>query len=201
MISDLCGEYPWQLVALLQELIGIDMGWKNVKKSYNIEHIVQVRDGKILIGSSYIPDLIRISFDGKVEWGNLGPSDNEDLSRYWKEITDNLPKLKELIDSPDNFEKSLPVYTEEGGVIVEKYCEEYGWPNLTHDGLLMYGNVFFKDKDDAIKKAKSSTKLYIEMLEKLLDEKEDDICSLKIDISEQMSQLEKLERDYPEVKD
>ena len=177
------------------------MGWKNVKEYYDIGHIVQVRNKRIEIGSSYISDLIRVSFDGNVLWGNLGPSENDDLERYYKEMTSDVPKLKELINAPDTFERSLPVYTEEGGEIVEKYCEEYGWPNVTHDGLLMYENVFFKDKNEVIKQAKSSSKSYIQMLERLLEDKKSEIYDLEEDLSDQIAQLEKLEKDYPEIKD
>jgi len=40
------------------------MGWKNLKEHFRIGHIVQCRDGVILIGSGYVSDLIKVSLDG-----------------------------------------------------------------------------------------------------------------------------------------
>jgi hypothetical protein len=39
------------------------MGWKAFKKHFNIEYIVQIRDGKLLIGSPYISELVAISLE------------------------------------------------------------------------------------------------------------------------------------------
>ena len=43
------------------------MGWKNVKEHYRIEHQVQVRAGRICIGSPYISEIIVIGADGMLD--------------------------------------------------------------------------------------------------------------------------------------
>lgn len=68
------------------------MAWKNIKDHYRIGHIVQIRNGLITIGSSFVHDLIRVTLDGKVSWGNLGASKNDDLARYYAEMTADLWK-------------------------------------------------------------------------------------------------------------
>ena len=123
------------------------MGWKKVKEHYRIEHIVCVEDGQILIGSPYIHDIIRISPSGVVI---KSCRDNEDLKRYMREFEQDPQKLSQLIKEPDQFEASLTVYTYEPGEVIEKQCEVLGWPNVTHDGEIMYENTFSTDKEEEI---------------------------------------------------
>ncbi len=128
------------------------MGCKLVKEHYKIKHIVHITDKGMCIGSPYIHDIIVIGLDGTI----IKPYDSkssEDLVRYQSEMMADKEKLKSLIAEPDTFEKSLPVYTYDGGEIIEKQCEEYEWPNITHDGQLMYDNTFFSDRVKAIEKA------------------------------------------------
>lgn len=61
------------------------MGWKNVKEHYRIEHIVHVRDGAVVIGSPYVPEIIRATPDGKAVWAtvlNRRKGEGEELDRY-----------------------------------------------------------------------------------------------------------------------
>ena len=68
------------------------MGLKKLIEKYNIKHLVQKRNDNICIGSEYIPDIIVISFDGKIikkyKNGDYddGWSINEDLKRYQEEL-------------------------------------------------------------------------------------------------------------------
>lgn len=129
------------------------MGWKAVKDAYNIEHIVEVDDGNILISSDYLHGIIKIDPKLKtIEWGTLGERQYGDLARYWCDLHADLDKLWQLADAKDEFSTSLPVYSYSDGKIIEDYCEEYGWPNVTHTGKLMYDNVFFSSRNDAIKR-------------------------------------------------
>lgn len=131
------------------------MGCKNVKQYYEIKHIVCMTDKGMCIGSPYIHDIIVIQKDGTIT-KKYNSNSNDDLKRYQSEMLADKIKLAELINSPDVFENSLPVYTYDGGEVIEKQCGEYGWPNITHDGCLMYDNVFFKDRAGAVKKAKEN---------------------------------------------
>ncbi|MDR2009934.1 MAG: hypothetical protein LBQ22_05585 [Bacteroidales bacterium] len=140
------------------------MGYKNVEKHYDIKHIVAVHNKReyggrcICIGSPYIHDIIVIRIkdakivkqykDGKY---NDGWSTNEDLARYNEAIKADEQNgvLAKLIDTPDTVIEYLPVFTIEKGCVVSDVCEEYGWPNTTHSGEIMYNNTYFKTRKEA----------------------------------------------------
>lgn len=176
------------------------MGWKNIKNHYQIKHIVQVRGGRIGIGSSMIHDLIRISFDGVVSWGNLGPAtQNDDLMRIFKAMESNPAELKKLLDAPDSFVRSLPVWTYDGAEIIEKSCEEYGWPNCTHDGLLMYENAFFSNRLEVVEFAMRNAWARVKHGLCRLEEIKDQLKKTTEMLQEDVAALAKLELDYPDV--
>ena len=134
------------------------MGWKSVKEHYQIGHYVTVdRDKGICIGSPYVHDLIVIGFDGVVK-KPPARTHNDELDRYLREFDADRELLKQLILQEDKFEKSLPVWTYFGSRIVEKFCEEYGWPNVTHDGLMMYDNTFSKYRAVIVRAAYANAK-------------------------------------------
>lgn len=127
------------------------MGWKNVKNHYRIEHFVHLRNGNLCIGSPYIPDIIVVQPDGtllKVE-----RSASADLQRYQNDIKADPATFQQLMQEPDQFDASITVYTYADGQILTQQCEEPGWPNVTHDGQLMYENTHFTDRAMCIEKA------------------------------------------------
>lgn len=132
------------------------MGFKAVKKYYDIEHIVAVYDKRdfggpcICIGSPYIHNIIVIRIaDAKVVKGY--ERGNDDLVRYYTAIKEDEKNgiLRELIDTPDVFIRNLPVFTIKDWAVVADCCEEYGWPNTTNSGYIMYENTFFKTREEA----------------------------------------------------
>lgn len=131
------------------------MGWKNVKEYYRIDHQVEVTDEGICIGSPYVHAIIVISLDGVLVKED-DRTMNEKLSRYQAEMKDDPVKLRELVVSADTFAASVPVYTYQGADVIQKQCEQLGWPNVTHDGAMMYENTFFPNRDDAFKAAQSN---------------------------------------------
>lgn len=168
------------------------MGWKNVKEHYRINHIVQVREDKgICIGSPYIHDLIVIGFDGsfiKKDDGRV----NEDLRRYQTEMLANMPKLKELVESPDTFEKSITIWTYDGGKIIEKQCEVPEWPNVTHDGEMIYENTFSVDRSKVIKWAKKNAELWLKRYVEVVQEAKQRVVELETEMAEAQAAVEKL---------
>lgn len=132
------------------------MGFQAVRKYYDIKHIVAVYDKRdfggpcICIGSPYIHDIIviRIS-DAKVVKGY--ERGNDDLGRYYAAIKEDEKNgiLRGLIDTPDVFTRNLPVFTIKDWAVVADYCEEYGWPNTTNSGYIMYENTYFKTREEA----------------------------------------------------
>ena len=131
------------------------MGWKNVKEHYGIGHIVQVVPGEgICIGSGYVHDLILIREDLSVRRHEL-VGRGEPFDGWVRQMEADKGKLRELIETPDKFAASIPVFTYDyDGNITEKRCEEPGWPNATHDGFLMYENTFSTDRAEVVGWAK-----------------------------------------------
>ena len=173
------------------------MAWKNIKDHYRIEHIVRMQDGVIKIGSGYVPDLISVTLDGVVSWGSMGECKNEDIARYYSEMTSDLGKLRELIAAPDTFKRNLRVFTYKGSQIIEKQCEEYAWPNVTHDGLVMYANSYSPDKAKVVEWAKKNAECGIEWKQRRIAELKADLVKMKTLLSESKTDLEKLEADFP----
>lgn len=129
------------------------MGWKRVKEVYGIDHIVKVEGDDLKIGSGYIGDLITVHSDGCLTVNSIVERGEGELDRIRREMEADPKRLASLISAPDSFSESLPVWTYEDGRIIELACEEYGWPNVTHDGRLMYENLFFDRRDQAVEAA------------------------------------------------
>lgn len=176
------------------------MGWKNVKKHYGIEggnRIVQVVDGEIHIGVGYIQDLMKISASGElIKKDDL--LNSEDFARYARAMEADPQKLRELVLASDTFEQSITVYTYDGGRILEKQCEEPGWPNVTHDGRLMYENTYSTSKAEVVEWARKNAIAGVSFGERKLAQAEADLASARAWLAEQQEDLAKLDRDFPE---
>jgi hypothetical protein len=178
------------------------MGWKNVKEHYRIGHIVCVTEKGICIGSPYIHDLLVIAADGKsIVKPYTERRSNEDLWRYQKEMDADMGKLFELVVNPDTFEQSVTVWTYNGGEIIEKKCEEPGWPNVTHDGELMHENTFSTDRAKVVGWAKRDAKLGVEMFRERLQEKRTEFLEWEVRLRQEEENVRKLAADFPEVKE
>lgn len=183
------------------------MGWKNVKEHYRIEHIVHIKDewhefercktgNKLLcIGSPLCHDLITVNlttrkFEDKLSARSRGG----ELQRYWDEMQADVDKLFSLIEVPDTFERSIPVFTFEDGDILEKRCEELDWPNVTHDGDIM-NNRFHETRAAAVEHAISNAEAGIENITQCIAERERETEKMRDRLSQYKSNLEKLKSD------
>lgn len=156
------------------------MGWKSVKEAYDIDHIVKMEDGKLQIGSGYVGDLITVHPDASVTVNSIVTGNDGELSRIRRDLEADPARLQHLLNAKDRFDASLPVWTYEEGNLLELQCEEHGWPNVTHDGRLMYENTFFEKRDHAIRAAIKNGEYAVkgwtetvEYTEKELEEKRD----------------------------
>lgn len=175
------------------------MGWKNVKEHYRIGHSVHITDEGLCIGSSYVHDLIVVSLEGVVvkRWDGS----NEDLRRYLREFDADQAKLRRLIESPDEFSTSIPVYTYEGAEIIEKQCEEPGWPNVTHDGCLMHDNAFSNNKDTVVKWAKQNATAGASMTKDTVSRLREQLTEVERDLAQCHADLATLNATYPKGDD
>lgn len=174
------------------------MGWKAVKEHYRIVHIVHVKDQGICIGSPYINDIMLIDRGGRLVKRYEGNS-NKDLMRYQQEMDADPDTLRRLVEAADEFEKSVTVYTYEGGDIIEKRCEQLGYPHVTHDGELMYENTFSADKQYIIARAKLNAKAGIDGWGRTVSETEQRLSEQRALLAAEEAALAKLEAMYPEA--
>lgn len=87
--------------------------------------------------------------------------------------------FSDLLASDDIFEASIPVYTWNGAEIIERYCEETGWPNVTHDGDLMYENQYSTDRSTVIEWARQNAILRAKRLADDVQEAEERLRELR----------------------
>lgn len=171
------------------------MGWKNVKDHYRIGHIVHVKDHGICIGSPYISDIIVIDPSGKII--KRLERAHGDLGRYQSEMDADREKLRRLIEAPDEFARSIPVYTYQDDRIIEKRCEEPGWPNVTHDGELMYENTHSTDKQEVIAWAKRNAQHGVSMFRADIRDAEQKLQELRAQLAEEERIVASLAALYP----
>lgn len=176
------------------------MGIKNIKLHYGINHNIEINDKGICIGSAFIHDIIVVKPNGVCvqRYDNSG---NKDLSRYQAEIDANPSLFKELFERPDEFTNSIPVYTYSGSTIIEKFCEKVGWPNTTHDGLMMYENMYSTDKNTVVAWAKNSANLKFNCYLTRIEDVKKNLQELEEVKASAESDLKSLEAEYPSVKD
>ena len=127
------------------------MGWKLFKQHYGIEANVEIEKGLVCIGTGYI-DLLKVSMDGQIEYAHQMGTDHK-IYLVQQAIKADPETAARLLKAEDTFERSIRVYTYEGAEILEKFCEEEGYPNVTHDGLMMYVREFSSDRNEIIQRA------------------------------------------------
>ena len=175
------------------------MGWKSVKEHYRIGHIVQVTDEGICIGSGYIHNLIVIGMDGRIKKADVNA--NADLQRYHAEMQADPATLRALVQAPDTFAESTPVFTYADGAVLEKTCECLGWPNVTHDGALMYENTFSPDLATTVARAKKDAALKLRYAEEAVADAELKLARWKDALAAAERDAAALARAYPQDDD
>lgn len=145
------------------------MGWKNVRDHYRIEHIVKLIDGTMHIGSPLVGSLVTVTPDGEATV-NKAFTGSAEIHRYCDDINADPNMFMRLMASDDVFAASIPVYTWDGGRIVEQLCEEFGWPNVTHDGDLMYQNTHFLEREEALQYARRDAHAKVATLQETVEE-------------------------------
>jgi hypothetical protein len=176
------------------------MGWKTVKKHYGIEDTFAFYPGKgFCIGNQYVHDLIVVEPETRAVLipGVYGPASLPAPFRaYWEAIQADLETFWSLMDAEDRFDASIPVYSAQDGKVLELYCEEYGWPNQTHDGRIIHENTIFLDRTAALRQgleeAKMREQLHMEQYARLksrLSDLETEIRNANDDVTYYVRQL------------
>lgn len=191
------------------------MGWKNVRDHYRISHTVQIREEYIRSGDGFIVEecicigsdyrYLVIGLDGEIKHP-YGPPllIAEDLVRNRQEMAADPATLRALVQSPDTFSTSIPVYTFKGGVILEKWCEtlepsntQPEMPNITHDGFLMYEHRYSTDKAKVVEWAKRNSNKEIAYYLQLVHQLEKKLAAARTELAQHQANRSQLESQYP----
>lgn len=172
------------------------MGWKNIKDTYRITHQVTVEDNTICIGSPMVHDLARID----MATGDI--QENQTFSGFLEKtypflLSADPGYLRQLIDKPDVFKNDITVYTFEDGSILECQCEEPGYPNVTHDGQLMYENRFSTDRSQVVAWAKKDLECWYRNLGERIERLQSDIDEALDEHARVARKVRDLEAQYP----
>lgn len=152
------------------------MGWKNIRDHYRIGHIVKIVAGDVHVGSAYIGDLLIIRSDGSLSKRDEHWS-RGDLARYQEEIDADPDLFAKLLAQPDAFGALTAVYTWEDGAVIERACEETGWPNVTTDGHLMHDNRYTTDPREALERGRRDAAAAVETYARIVAEAEAELDS------------------------
>lgn len=174
------------------------MGWKALKEKFSITHHVQIENNHVCIGSGFVSDIVTID----MQTGAL--EENEALSgflrQYYPALRETTPQeLLALIQAPDEFTAAVPVFVYENGAIVEKLCETPGWPNVTHDGRMMFDNTYSTDKRQVVAWAKNNAAIEIQCREEGLVRREKELEEARGLLADARRRQEALESTYPDI--
>lgn len=175
------------------------MGWKAIKDTFSIKHVVHVNDNFVcIIGSPLVPKIVWIDpVTGKVNYESdfgLGLVKEQ----YPALFRADPEYLLALLNKEDAFDVSIPVYVYQDGLIVEKFCEATEWPNVTHDGVIMYENEYYTDKQEAIASAKNMADMDVASTIKHVEQAEKDLAALKSQLVWKKAEQLALNVNYPD---
>ncbi len=173
------------------------MGWKALVKHFNIDAQVAIWENTLVIGTGYVSDLATLDLTN----GRL--SENSTFPGF---IEKNAPDLLKASpeerlaqwQKPDQFTQNITVYTySDDGEILEKLCEVEGYPNLTHDGCLMYVNRFSSDLDQVVEWARSNANARVEMAERDVASCESKLTAYQAELAAGKEAQSRFNKRYP----
>lgn len=173
------------------------MGFKAFKEHFRInDHIVSVHKEVISIGSEYVSNLVGIDMQtGAVL---INETFSGFLAQKYPEILNSTNEERlALIQIEDQFSKSIPVYASCNGQVIEKQCEELGFPNVTHDGEIMYQNTHYANKADAVEYARKDLHYRIKNYEESVADLEAKLAEKKAKLAESKKLMEEFNNTYP----
>jgi hypothetical protein len=174
------------------------MGWKKLKECFEIGHIVQVTKEGICIGSGYVSDLVT------VDPSTGAVAEHSTFSGFLKRecpalLAASAEEVLQAINAEDKFTAAITVYTYEGSKIIEKLCEEPGWPNVTHDGELMYENRFSTDKETVVQWAKRNAALGVKFAKEAVADAEKALSERQAYLAQCEAENAEINAAYPDV--
>jgi len=154
----------------------------------NPGYTISNQEEYISVGSSLCHDLISVdkkTLKIKYALDTFGKGrkaiQNEKLEFIWDKLHELVTngKIKEIIEKDDVIKNPLPVFTYSVNGIVETYTDEYGYPNVTISGEIMYANTYFKTKKEAAKAAIEEFSAGVELANRRIKDIETDLQKQK----------------------
>lgn len=128
------------------------MGHKTFRDRFGGGYIVQKeKSGNIVIGSGFVHNLITVTPDFKILKNGIVSEDGEPYRIYLALVdAKQSGELERSLSCEETYSSLNDVYIPEDGRVIKKQCEEFGWPNTTIDGRIMYENTSFKTRREAL---------------------------------------------------
>ncbi|MDR1230040.1 MAG: hypothetical protein LBK61_01425 [Spirochaetaceae bacterium] len=168
----------------------------------NPGYIIHDNGKCVCVGSSMCNDLISVdkqTLEIKYALDTFHEGRKSIRDEILRQIWDRLHELVEnggiqdIINGKDEIENPLPVFIADDGMIRESVTDKYGWPNTTADGELMYDNVCFPARKQAVKRGiedmKAAGDIHLRTIRELSQRLSDCIARYQKDIRS----LERLE--------
>ena len=176
------------------------MGWKTFKQAFGLERFqVSISDGKVVIGAGLIPD--RASVD--LTTGELTGNNSFDcifLQQHCRALLQSTAEQRlAALHAEDIFDTAITVYSYENNKILEHQCEVLGWPNVTHQGELMYDNLHSPDKALVVSWAKRDTMRRLEAIEQGFEDVKLRLARLEQAKTEAAGWAKDLDSCYPDI--
>lgn len=169
------------------------MGWKKIKEKYGIEHIIQRRGDSFIIGSSFVSEILTIDIKTGEISNKTASFQGFGAKNYPLLMAASKEEILSDINEIDTFSENKKVFIVVHDEVLETLCEEFGYPNITHDGYLMYENTSFTSKNDALKYLLNSFKLDVKALKRVEDEAYEKFLEFKKEREDKMVLISKLE--------
>lgn len=175
------------------------MGWKTFKEKFGIDnHIVFIEEGKLLVGSQFIRDLITVDLET-----GLVSGDGRDcmlLHQKYPALRDASPEeVLAALNADDIFSASIKVYSYEPGKIREHFCEVPGWPNVTHDGEMMYQYRHSTEKELVISWAKQDVQRRSQNSRDAIEQLQQKIITIQSRLDADQAWELELQQLYPDI--
>ena len=122
--------------------------------------------------------------------------DHEELGFIWDKLESlaETGEIKSIIAGQDELKNPLPVFSYKAGKIVESTTDEYGWPNVTVDGTLMYENVWFKTYAEALKYGLKNAEYAVKDWERNVSRRQEELAEGLAELAKAREQLESFEK-------
>lgn len=138
------------------------MGIKTIKARYGLgDMLVHKVPTGIAFGTEMAPQVVVVSKEGKILEASKGS-----IRRFYEQLENSIQNDPEgfvgALEQEEDISHPLPVFTYVDGKVLEKSCEEHGWPNLTTDGELMYENTHFANRQDCLEQAEATLRARVE---------------------------------------